>query len=74
MPATIPVPASWVESISAFRLPPETDRHLQSLMDRNNDGLLQTSEKQELSALAAQSEEISLLRAEALLLLGKHPA
>jgi hypothetical protein len=74
MTATIPVPASWIESIGAFRLPVQTDLHLQSLMERNNDGLLQPSEKDELSALAALSEEISLLRAEALHLLGRQPA
>jgi hypothetical protein len=72
--ATIPVPTEWIESIGEFRLPPPTDRHLQTLMDRNNEGLLQPSEKDELAALAALSEEISLLRAEALHLLGKRPA
>jgi hypothetical protein len=71
---TIPVPASWIASIGEFRLPPQTDRHLQSLMDRNNEGLLQPAEKDELAALAALSEEISVLRAEALHLLGKRPA
>ena len=74
MTTTIPVPASWIESIGDFRLPAQTDRHLQTLMDRNNEGLLQPSEKDELAALAALSEEISLLRAEALHLLGKRPA
>jgi hypothetical protein len=63
-----------IETIGAFRLPEQTDLHLQSLMDRNNDGLLQPSEKEELAALAALSEEISLLRAEALQLLGKQPS
>lgn len=43
-------------------------------MDRNTEGLLQPAEKEELSALAALSEEISLLRAQALQLLGRHPA
>ena len=43
-------------------------------MDRNNHGLLQPAQKQELAALAAWSEEISLLRAEALQLLGRRPA
>lgn len=74
MSATIEAPASWIESIGDFRLPPETDRQLQSLMDRNTEGLLQPAEKEELSALAALSEEISLLRAQALQLLGKHQA
>jgi hypothetical protein len=74
MPATIEAPTSWIESIGDFRLPPETDRQLQNLMDRNNEGLLQPAEKEELAALAVLSEEISLLRAQALQLLGKRPA
>jgi len=74
MPATIPAPETWIRSIGELKLPQETDRHLQQLMDLNNDGLLQPSQKQELAALAAWSEEISLLRAEALQLLGHRPA
>ncbi len=74
MPATIAAPTSWIESISDFRLPDQTDRQLQSLMDRNTNGILQPPEKEELAALAALSEEISLLRAQALQLLGRHPA
>jgi hypothetical protein len=74
MDATIPVTASWIESIGDFRLPAPEDRHLQTLMHRNNEYLLQPAEKDELAALAALSEEISLLRAEALHLPGKGPA
>lgn len=74
MPLTVEAPAAWVQSIGDFRLPPQTDRHLQQLMDRNNEGLLQPSEKEELAALAALSEEISILRAQALKLLGQQPA
>lgn len=74
MTATITAPASWIEYISDFHFPEETDRHLQKLMDRNNEGLLLPSEKEELSALAALSEDISLLRAQALQLLGKRPS
>jgi hypothetical protein len=74
MDTTISVPASWIETIGDFRLPEAADRHLQTLMDRNNDGLLQPAEKDELAALAALSEEISLLRARALHFLGKRPA
>ncbi|MEN9572840.1 MAG: hypothetical protein RL514_695 [Verrucomicrobiota bacterium] len=74
MIATVQAPAAWVETIGAFRLPPQTDRHLQSLMDRNTEGLLQPAEREELAALAALSEEISLLRAQALQLLGRSPA
>jgi hypothetical protein len=74
MPATIAAPAAWIESISDFRLPAQTDQQLQSLMDRNTEGILQSSEKDQLAALAALSEEISLLRAQALQLLGRQPA
>ena len=73
MTATVQAPAAWVESIGDFRLPPQTDRHLQNLMDRNTEGLLQPAEQEELAALAALSEEISLLRAQALQLLGRSP-
>lgn len=73
MIATVQAPSAWVESIGDFRLPPQTDRHLQSLMDRNTEGLLQPVEQEELAALAALSEEISLLRAQALQLLGRSP-
>ena len=73
MTATVQAPSAWVESISDFRLPPQTDRHLQRLMDRNTEGSLQPAEKEELAALAALSEEISLHRAQALQLLGRPP-
>lgn len=74
MTATIPAPASWIQSIGDFRLPAQTDKHLQSLMDRNNEGLLQPAEKEELAALAALGEELSIMRAQALQLLGTRPA
>jgi hypothetical protein len=74
MPATIAAPTALIESIGDFRLPPQTDKQLQSLMDRNTEGLLQPVEKEELAALAALSEEISLLRAQALQLLDRQPA
>ncbi len=74
MISTIPAPEAWIRSIGDLRLPPETDRRLQELMDRNTDGLLQLEQKQELAALAAWSQEVSLLRAQALQLLGLRPA
>jgi hypothetical protein len=42
-------------------------------MDRNNEGHLQESEKEELEALVELSEQMSLVRAEALQILGKRP-
>jgi len=42
-------------------------------MDRNNEGLLQESEKEELEALVELSEQVSLVRGEALQILGRQP-
>jgi len=42
-------------------------------MDRNNEGLLQEFEREELEALVELSEQISLVRGEALQILGKKP-
>lgn len=69
----MPAPADWVESVSQLRLPAKADRRLQELMDRNNDGRLSEAERAELEALVEMSEAISLVRAEALHLLGRKP-
>jgi len=42
-------------------------------MDRNNEGLLQGPDLEELEALVELSEQLSLVRAEALQILGKQP-
>jgi hypothetical protein len=46
---------------------------MQALMDRNNEGLLTPSEREELESLVEWSESVALLRAEAWHLLGKQP-
>lgn len=69
----IPAPYDWVESVSSLKLPPKTDRRLQDLMDRNNEGELSDDEREELAALVEISEQLSLVRAEALHLLGRKP-
>ena len=71
MSAIIAAPVDWVESVGKLRFPAKTDRRLQALMDRNNEGLLTDSERQELEALAELSEQLSLVRAEALEILGR---
>ena len=71
MSSVIAAPVDWVESVGNLRLPPKADRRLQDLMDRNNEGLLTASEGEELAALAELSEQLSLVRAEALHVLGK---
>jgi hypothetical protein len=73
MSTTITAPAEWVETIGDLRLPAKADTRLQQLMDRNNEGKLSPSEREELEALVELSEQLSLVRAEALQLLGRRP-
>lgn len=46
---------------------------MQELMDRNNEGRLTKEERAEMESLVEMSESISLVRAEALHLLGRRP-
>ena len=71
--SVVSAPTSWVEDVSELRLPQRTDERLQSLMDRNNEGALTVEERDELASLTELSERISLVRANALLLLGRRP-
>jgi hypothetical protein len=73
MNSTIAAPVDWIEAIGNLRFPPKADHRLQELMDRNNEGLLQESEREELEALVELSERLSLVRGEALQILGKQP-
>jgi hypothetical protein len=74
MSAVIEAPRTLVETVAAMRFPAKTDARLQSLMDRNTSGQLSPTEREELEALAELSETISLVRAQALKLLGRTPA
>ena len=73
MSSTIAAPVDWVEAVGNLHLPSKADRRLQELMDRNNEGLLQQAEREELEALVELSERLSLVRGEALQILGKRP-
>ena len=73
MSAVISAPLHMVEAVAALRFPAVSDRRLQVLMDRNNDGVLSPEEHDELESLAELSETISLVRADALALLGRRP-
>ena len=73
MSNTVDAPLDWVESITMLRLPKHADQRLQELMDRNNEGELSEQERADLAALAELSERLSLVRAEALHLLGRKP-
>ena len=66
-------PDELMRQVAALRLPAKTDRRLQRLMDRNNNGLLVASEREELESLVEVSETMSLLRAQALRILGWKP-
>jgi hypothetical protein len=71
MNATIDAPLEWVQTVGQLRLPAKTDARLQELMDRNNEGALSPAERAELDSLVELSEQLSLVRAEALHLLGR---
>jgi hypothetical protein len=73
MEATVAAPVEWVESVSDLRLPPRADARLQQLMDSNTEGLLTEAEHAELEALVELSEQLSLVRAQGLHLLGRTP-
>ena len=73
MSAVISAPLHMVEAVAALRFPAVSDRRLQALMDRNNNGALSPEEHDELESLAELSETISLVRADALALLGRRP-
>jgi hypothetical protein len=71
--AVVSAPVDWVELVSGLRLPPRSQRRLQELMDRNNEGQLNESDSADLESLVELSETLSLVRAEALHLLGRKP-
>ena len=73
MNAVVSAPIDWVESVSRLRLPAKADRRLQQLMDRNNEGVLSPIEIAEMESLVELSETMSLVRGEALHLLGRRP-
>ena len=73
MGATVSAPVEWIAFVSDLRLPPRANERLQQLMDRNTEGFLTESERAELETLAELSEQLSLVRAQALQLLGRKP-
>jgi len=73
MGTTVTAPVEWVETVGRLCLPSKADGRLQELMDRNNEGQLSSAELAELEALVEVSQQLSLVRAEALNLLGRKP-
>ena len=73
MNAVMEAPVDLIEAVAELRFPDPTDRMLQQLMDRNNNGALTPDEKNKLEGLVELSESLSLVRARALQLLGRRP-
>jgi hypothetical protein len=71
--STIAAPVDLIEAVGNLRFPSKTDHRLQELMDRSNEGKLQATEREELEALVELSERLSLVRGEALQILGRRP-
>lgn len=64
-------PAAILEDVVNLNFPPETAARMTWLMDRNTDGLLTLTERRELTALVDWGHRISVLRARAMLVLGR---
>jgi hypothetical protein len=73
MGAVVQAPVEMLEAVASLRFPPKADRRLQRLMDRNTEGLLSPEEMEELETLVELSESLSVVRARALHVLGRHP-
>lgn len=73
MAAMIEAPVDLMQAVAHLRLPPHADRQLQVLMDGNTNGTLTPEEREQLESLVEWSESLSLLRAQALHLLGEQP-
>jgi hypothetical protein len=71
--SVIEAPVEMIEAVAELRFPPKADELLQTLMDRNTEGVLTEAERAELEALVELSETMSLLKAQALHLLGRVP-
>lgn len=72
MAQTIEIPIQFLEEMANFQFPGSTQERLDCLMDKNNEGLLEEDERQELWALVDINERVSLLKGKALLLLCQH--
>jgi len=67
----LPTPQDMLERLADMRFGPGIDARLQDLMDRNNDGQLNDCERAELAGFVTLNEELSILRAQAMVVLGR---
>lgn len=65
--------AGVLNDVAQLHFPPEQEARMRQLMDRNTEGLLTAAEREELASLVGWGQRISLLRARALLVLGRKP-
>jgi hypothetical protein len=70
MSAVVEAPREMIEAVATLRLPSRADQRLQVLMDRHTEGALTPEERQDREVLV---EALSLVRAQALHLLGRTP-
>lgn len=66
-------PVDVLNELATLKFPPATEARMVELMDRNTEGRLTPTEKDELAALVDWGHRISLLRARALIVLGRQP-
>jgi hypothetical protein len=73
MATLMQTPREMLEEVASLRFPPRANRRLQTLMDRNTEGLLSADERDDLEAMVELSESLAVVRAKALHLLGRRP-
>lgn len=67
----IPTPREMLEQAADLQFDPVTDARMQVLMERHNFGELNESERRELAGYVALNQRMSIVRAQALLTLGR---
>lgn len=72
MSRIVAVSRDALETLGAFRFPPQLDKRLQELTDRNNEGLITAAERDQLEGLTELSDKIALHRAQVRILLAQN--
>jgi hypothetical protein len=69
----VPTPRQLLEQVADLRFDPVIDARLQELMERHNFGKLNETERKELAGYVALNEQMSIVRGQAMLVLGRKP-
>jgi hypothetical protein len=67
----VPTPRELLEQMADLRFDPGTEARLEDLMDRNNFGELNEAEREELARYVALNQRMSIIRGQAMLVLGR---